>query len=162
MTTCDHKGVEYRSRAEMARKYGISPVVLALRLRRKWTLELALTTPVRPRAVTAVLRTDHNGTVYKTQCAMAKAYGIDRAALLARLRRNWSIQEALTTPQRRTVQNRRHACVDHKGNKFSSQSARAKAYGLYPAVVANRLRYGWSLEDALTVSCPCKRQKPRE
>ena len=42
-------------------------------------------------------------------------------------------------------------CVDHLGNIFKSESARAEHYGLPATTIRNRLDRNWTLEQALTV-----------
>ena len=44
---CDHLGHSYESRQDMAREYGISPSLLCHRLKRGWSLEKTLTTPIK-------------------------------------------------------------------------------------------------------------------
>lgn len=41
-------------------------------------------------------------------------------------------------------------CADHLGRVFPSVAARAAFYGVPPDRACNRMRSGWSLEEALT------------
>lgn len=50
----DHIGKEYKSISAMAKAWGVSYVTFCARLNKRWSLERALTTPVRPR------RPNHN------------------------------------------------------------------------------------------------------
>ena len=43
-------------------------------------------------------------------------------------------------------------CHDHLGQEFGSKKARAEAYGLPESTIDFRLKTGWTLEEALTVS----------
>lgn len=44
---------------------------------------------------------------------------------------------------------------DHLGQEFPSQSALCRHYNILPNVLNNRLRWGWSLERALTEPVHC-------
>ncbi|MBR3033213.1 MAG: hypothetical protein IKH92_09360 [Clostridiales bacterium] len=96
---------------------------------------------------------DHLGNEYPSDRARAQAYGLNDPAVKRRIKTGWSLERALTTPLfspevYRRVKPKR--CKDHLGNEYPSESARAKAYGLNDPAVKVRLRYGWSLEKALT------------
>lgn len=43
------------------------------------------------------------------------------------------------------------SCVDHLGRVFPSVAARARFYGVPPDRVLNRMKSGWTLEEALTI-----------
>jgi len=80
---------------EWAEELGIEWVTLFARLYRGWSVEKALTAPVKDTRRLLTL----NG---KTMCLAewAKEIGINRATLRNRLKR-WSVEQALTTPARR-------------------------------------------------------------
>lgn len=135
----DHKGNKYKSEADMAKAWGITPRILATRKSHGWTLEEALTTPLKD-----VSQTDHKGNVYPTLYAMCDAYGLSVSTYQRRKSAGWSLEKALTTPGRSTE------CQDHTGTSFSSFEKMAKAWGLSSGTVKARLERGWTLEEALT------------
>lgn len=93
----DHKGKEYESIKELAKAYHISRMALESRLRGNWDLEEALTKPVN-KGIRRKILIDHEGNRYNTIGKMAEAWGIGTDALQSRLRRFWSLEDALTTP----------------------------------------------------------------
>ena len=80
---------------DWAIKVDITRGVLHSRLERGWTIEKALTTPLRKNNS----RHEFNG-VMKTISEWAEEYGINYDTLHDRLKRGWSIEKALTTPVR--------------------------------------------------------------
>ncbi len=79
---------------------------------------------------------------------MARTYGIPYQLLKDRLRHNWDIERALTSP---LCINKGRECQDHLGNRYSSIAAMARAYGIDAGSLVNRLtQYGWDTERALT------------
>ena len=41
-------------------------------------------------------------------------------------------------------------CYDHKGNKYATKTEMCRQYNVTPSALSTRLKYGWSLEKALT------------
>lgn len=111
----DHKGNSYRSVAQMARSYGISSITLHERLKRGWSVEESLTTPVdtsnyrKSKKITNVKVQDHLGNWYDSYYSMAKAYDLSFSTLYGRLvTLGWSVEKALLTPtQKRKVGTRK-------------------------------------------------------
>lgn len=89
---------------------------------------------------------DHLGKKYKSIQDMLMAYGISAATYNGRKKRNWSLEDILTTP----VRKRNIYRVDHKGKKYKNMGEMCKAYNMPETLVRMRLYYGWSLERALT------------
>lgn len=138
-TICrDHKGTEYPSRTAMLKIYGLSTRTFKTRLKFGWSLEKALTEPIRKVHVV----TDHNGTVYATIVDMAAAYGINVSTLQNRIKLGWSIEDALTKDIR-TVR-------DHLGNTYDNMNNMLEKYNISESTYHTRLTRGWSLEKALT------------
>ena len=85
----DHLGNEFESIRAMAEFYHIPYNTLYNRLKRKWSLKRALTTPNgKPRGK------------YVHSCIdpMAEFYSVPHRVLNRRLEREWSLERALTTP----------------------------------------------------------------
>ena len=150
-TPCtDHIGTSFDSRIDMCNHYGITLKMYSGRMGRGWSLEETLTTGLRKNRIkrktspAARQCCDYNGIIYKSLKDMANAYGLSSSLLDSRLRRGWSLEEALTTPAKRFS-------IDHLGQKYNSDSEMARAWGILPATYRHRrVDLGWSLEEALT------------
>lgn len=85
---------------DWAKRIGIDPKTLSLRLAKGWPIEKALTTPPDPEAV-ARAKSDglltFNGETLPIR-DWAKRIGISPDAIRYRLRAGWSIERAITTP----------------------------------------------------------------
>lgn len=92
---------------------------------------------------------DHLGNKYTSQKALCEAYNISLDLFRDRLNSGMSLAEALTTPKKHG--RRCTECIDHLGNKYSSISKMAKAWGLSGSTYTHRVdKQGWSVEEALT------------
>lgn len=93
----DHLGNKYKSKAEMCRAYNISREQFKDRIKNGWTLKDALTTPSNKKEYW-----DHLGNRYDTLTKMCEAYGITLATYINRIKYGYSLKEALTiTPIKR-------------------------------------------------------------
>ena len=99
---------------------------------------------------------DHNGRLYSSLSAMARAYGISLFTLSYRLDKGMSVKDALTKPVAKQGDCRK--CRDHLGRIYNSFNERARAYGIGPMIIKWRLKHKWSLEHALTTPV-CKQKK---
>lgn len=90
----DHKGNTYQNFKSMCKAWKIPPTRVAYRLDKGWTLEDALTKPVKGTCK------DHLGNVYANYHDMCKAYNIKVSAFADRKRKGWSLEQALTLPLR--------------------------------------------------------------
>ena len=136
----------------MAEEYGISFYNYAKRMKRGWSLERTLTTPVKTKPLEIPV-TDHKGKKYPSQSAMARAYGIQDSTLRIRLRYGWSLEKALTAPVGSS-----HWIQDHEGKIFPSAVDMAEAHGVPYITYRTRIENGWSIERALTT--PVKERNP--
>lgn len=114
----DHKGNSYRSVAQMARSYGITSITLHERLKRGWSVEESLTTPVdtssyrKSKKITNVKVQDHLGNWYDSYYALAKAYGLSFSTLYGRvIKLGWSIEKALLTPTQSRTSKRKKGVI---------------------------------------------------
>lgn len=141
----DHLGNQFSSEKGLAKHWNIGVTTLRGRLERGWSLKDALETP----AATLEKKkcTDHLGNYFESESARAKHWGKTASAVRARLKKGWSLKDALETPSEHG--NLRKECVDHLGNHFKSESDRAKYWGIGYGTVNSRLKLGWSLKDAL-------------
>lgn len=194
----DHEGNMYESKKKMLEEYGISENYFNKRIRNGCSLEEALTKPVKKQKVSTVY--DHAGRAYKDTMEMCAAYGISIPMFQGRLKRKWSLEEALTTPKLTTPANDpkyknkaayddldaeadidellmeirnafdasqlreilekkkkkskkrpgpKFPCKDHRGNHFDSMRDMCEAYGQSLSLYRHRTTDGWPISYAL-------------
>ena len=95
MLAKDHTGKEYRSLLAMSKAWGINYSTLNTRLDAGWSLEKALTAPVKNQRIKCI---DPKGREFKSMREMAKAWNIPPDAFFHRLYMGWNIAQALTIP----------------------------------------------------------------
>jgi len=137
----DHTGKVHKSMGKCAEAWGITYFALRSRLKMKWDLERALTTPV----ATKVKPKDHLGNEYDTIKLMCKHYDITTKTYEGRLSMGWDLEKTLTTPKYN-----KQAFYDHEGTEWLNMAVCAKAYGLSRSTLSARLQRDWDLETALT------------
>ena len=97
----DHLGKVHKSFTAMAKAWGLNLHTLNARLEKGWSLERALTTdPLLCGTCNGKPCKDHLGKEYKSFTAMAKAWGLNLRTIRNRLKADWSLERALTTPAR--------------------------------------------------------------
>ena len=139
----DHLGNKFNSTKEMLEYWGISRWDYDKRLGKGWTQEEALTSPVSYSNKNKSVK-DHLGNLFDSQFAMARSWGMNPQTVDTRLRRGWTLKEALTGSK-----NTRE-CVDFEGNVFPTKAKMAEYWGISYITLKNRLNLGWSLEEDLT------------
>lgn len=103
-------------------------------------VEFDMSTPAR----------DHLGNRYPSMSAMARAYGLKVSVLVSRLEAGLDIEKALTTPVGTVNPTASKPCVDHLGNKFSSEKKMCEFWHISYCTYRKRIKSRWSLKDALT------------
>lgn len=91
----DHKGRRFACKTAMLQHYGVDTSSFNGRLNRGWSLEKALTVPVKRHGVY-----DHIGKFYVSVTQMCYAYGIYTNLYYLRRKAGWSLEEILTTPSK--------------------------------------------------------------
>ena len=145
-TVTDHLGNEFKSIEAMCKFWNIKRNIYVKRIRRGWSVEDALTTPVDEVKAKGKMITDHLGNEFETITAMCKFWGIEKHIYGGRIKRGWSVEKALTTP----VDELKKAVTDHLGNKFKSITAMCKFWGIDKPIYDGRIKLGWSVERTLT------------
>ena len=148
----DHKGKIWPSVGAMCKHWKIPEKVYWSRKRLlKWPLEKILTTPVNDPedAANAVPETDHTGRTFKSISAMCRHWKIKLSTYRERRKRGWSIERALTTPEKE-IGVKSKPCTDHLGKPYPSKNAMCHAYGTNRYAYESRLALGWTQEQALT------------
>ncbi len=104
------------------------------------------------------------GKTYKNQSELCAAHDVKFSTFRKRLRSGWSMGQALGVDYRKHLRggtsiNTRGVPVVVAGVEYSSKSACASAFGLKPYTVGNRLRQGWTPEQAVGIHPPPHGQK---
>ncbi len=95
---------------------------------------------------------------YRSNAEAARAHGIKPGTLSLRLKKGWSIEQALgLLPPPDGANTHKRIKID--GNEFRSTKEAIKHYCLTTALVYSRLRNGWSIEQALGVDDPPPEKK---
>jgi hypothetical protein len=128
----DHLGKRFESLSERARAYGLHPSVIRARLKSGYTLEEALTKPVK-QCINKSIRIQHR--------VEAKRKAVENAGKVA--------LEMSNVGKTNNPRNMRE-CVDHLGKVYQNKMKRAAAYELSASMIDWRLRHGYTLEEALT------------
>ena len=156
----DHLGNTYKTTNAMCRAYNISPGTYKGRIEKGCSVEEALT---KKRLTGDYKRnvTDHKGITYNTTMDMCRAYHVANSLYRERIRRGWSVKDALEIPskgkKKPALKKKKVSSLhtgnpwnDHLGNTYPSKSRMCLAYGITSRVFDDRLRSGWTLKDALT------------
>ncbi len=108
-----------------------------------WSLEKALTTPVR-----TINTIKYNGVVYHSVNALCVKLGIGYHVLQRRLKQTGDLKTAIELSK---IPLNRTKSKDHLGNVYSSFRTMCKAWGQYANTVNARLDNGADIETALTL-----------
>ena len=162
--TQDHTGKTWPSVRAMCDAFGLPMTTFNNRLKRGWTLEQALTTPndtTRKKHKLTKPVKDFKGVEYPTVGAMCAAYGLSEKVYWSRKRiLKWDLKKNLTTPVNTTAQNSK-AITDHTGRVFPSVSELCRYYKIGLSTFRERLKRGWTVEQAITGKVTRKDIKPR-
>lgn len=146
----DHCGNTFSSFVAMCKFYNMIEHTVRRRLREGWTLKEALTTSTHNQVCGIIEEVyDHNGYCYESKTAMCAHYGINVRTYSTRVNSaKMSVKDALTRPV--NMQYHGKKCIDHLGNEYPSLLAMCRHYGIHRMKYKNRIKLGWSQEDALT------------
>lgn len=98
----EYKNKFYKSKADLARAYGLTPDQLFNRLNDGWSLEQALEIPIaREKHILNVKLYKYNGKIY-SMGQLAKISGLNRNCIERRIKRGWSVEEAVDLPSERS------------------------------------------------------------
>jgi hypothetical protein len=143
----DHLGNEFKSVDEMCRYYSISYRAFRGRIDKGWSLEKALTAEVNSRGPSRIV--DYLGNEYSSRAEMCMAYNILPDTFAARIKKGWSVEDALTKPVIHRFKKDKK-WIDHKGREFNSFSEMCYYNGTTVTRVRVRLRQGQTMEQALS------------
>lgn len=88
-------------------------------------------------------------TIYSSVKELAAAYGAHYGNVVRRLRYGWSIEQALGLAVKPSRKAHNAEILVSKSGQFSSIREAAETFGIKEATIANRLRLGWSIDEAL-------------
>lgn len=143
----DHLGNKFSSVEEMIKHWGISRRAYNKRRDKGWSLERILTTPIKENQ-TAKECVDFKGNIFPSMKSMAKEYEVSHSSILYHIRKGKTPAEALKYLL--TEGRVKRKVIDHKGNPFSSNTEMAKYYNVNFDTFRDRIKRGWTLEEALT------------
>ena len=138
------RGKVYKTYSALAKDYGFSLSYLSSKLSKGISLEEAVNSYKGHKE----FRVDHLGNVFPSTQSMAKEYGVSHASILYHIRKGKTPAEALK--HLLTEGEAKRKVTDHKGNSFSSNTEMAKYYNVNFKTFRDRIKRGWSLEEALT------------
>ena len=142
----DHLGNSFKTQKEMCEYWGIGTNAYQQRIKKGFTTEEALTTPLRKGVASRFHVRDHLDNVYSSLKEMLKFYDVSWFTYNKCIKNGESLEYILTNPEfkkHRTVK-------DHLGNEFSTVTQMCEYYHISVALYLSRIKLGWSVEDALT------------
>lgn len=143
----DGMGNVFDTMYEMCMFHNITERAYKKRIENGWDLEKALTTPVKRKSLRPC--TDHLGRTSDSVEQMCQKYGISSHAYHDRMKRGWTMKDALTIPAGGKRANRKK-CTDHFGRSFDSKTAMCRKYGIGLGLYGRRMASGWNKREALT------------
>lgn len=140
----DHLGNTFESVIAMCNHYGITAQVFTRRIEIGWSIERALTAPIRSHS--KIIK-DHKGQEFNSIESMCNHYGIHKEAFNHRITHGWTLKDALEVEVRRNT-----GVYDHLGHRYESIDAMCKQYEIKASTFRSRIHRGWDVERALTMN----------
>jgi hypothetical protein len=95
---------------------------------------------------------DHLGNEFKSTAEMCRFYDVSKQTYGMRLKRNWSLEEALEGRKHKITIRRPNKrgikCQDHLGNEYISVAAMCKAWNIERSVFQMRRKSNWTLPSS--------------
>ncbi|SFL54074.1 hypothetical protein SAMN05216390_1435 [Lachnospiraceae bacterium KH1T2] len=137
----DHKGICYKSMAEMLRAYGLTKTQYYNRIEKGWDIEHILTTPKQNTEVV-----DHLGNKFTSLKNMCNHYGIAEDTFKRRYNlRRWTLEESLTRSVKRLG-----GVVDPYGKQYKTITEMCRAFGISEKTYRSRVgKLRWNMLRAL-------------
>jgi len=143
----DHNGMEFSSADAMCKHHNVQPQTYGSRIRRGYTLEQALTGKGIRKTISVTCK-DHKDNEFPSVKAMCDYYGIDESNYYVRLKRGYTLEQALTG--KGTKRDTRYKHYDHKGKGFTSLKEMCEYHGVTINNYKNKRKRGCTLEQALS------------
>ena len=157
----DHLGNKFKTVSKMCEFHGINRATFYARIKRGCTIEEALNpitegTPYKGfkggREFEKKPCVDHLGNNFGSISDMCEHYGITYQVFRHRQYLGWELKNILTRPIGKTRIGKQ--IVDHKGKTYKSLTDLAKSYNISYSKLDQRLRAGWTIEEALKLGIP--------
>ena len=148
----EYGGMTYASLSALAREKGLRATTLHRRLGLGWTLEQAVgdePPPPRRKGIRIGKQVEYKGRTYPSTASLADEFGVAAATLAARLKRGWTMEQAVGDAPPPAVLSPTAKRVTFEGKEYESYTELADAYGLKPSVLLTRVREGSPLDVAL-------------
>ncbi len=145
-------GKIYHSKKALAEDFGISPATFHNRLKKGWSCKQALGFEeyIPPKAY-------FQGIEYESEKAMAEAFGIEFYSYRSKLALGWTQEEALGITLRKKTEASVEEKIEFRGKEYETERELAAEYGVNYTNYKNRIRFGWTREEALEI---IPRKKP--
>jgi len=143
------QGRRYKSYNEACRAFQVSWEVAKGRIRAGWSPEQVFGLDEREGKFQRQA-IEIEGRQFSSLRQAAIAYGIDPALFSDRLRKGWSVEKAIGIAPRDAFKGQPVA-VEIEGKRFSSLAQAATSYGIAPNIFRQRLRNGWTVNQALGI-----------
>ena len=141
-------GKEYDSIKSLSKAYECNYNIVRYRLKQGMSLEDALSKEKIPSGCPGKKIIGPDGKEYKSIKALAKAYGCNYDIVRVRLKKGYSLEEALFKEKSPGRYRKKIAGPD--GKEYKSIKALAEKYGCNYGTITSRLERGMSLKDALS------------
>ena len=142
----DHTGRKFTSLREMCDYWGVTYNCYYARRLNGCSIEQALTgiglKTVRPKKCE-----DHTGKEFNSEKEMCKHWKVNYTTFIDRKSKGYSLESSLTG---KGVGARKKSCVDHLGNKFSSESEMCRYWNIPLERYITYRNRGYSIENVLT------------
>jgi hypothetical protein len=143
------QGRRYESYMDACRAFQIPWQVARGRTSLGWSPEQVFGLEERERKVQPK-PVEIEGRRFSSLSQAAMAYGINPKMFDARLRKGWSVHQAIGIEPSDQF-NGKPKPVEIEGKRFSSLAQAATAYGIAPNIFTRRLRSGWTVNQALGI-----------
>lgn len=143
ITCTDHLGNTFPSKAAMCDYWRLPRTIFFRRIRDGWSLEKALTEPLKYTNNLKKPIYDHLNNEFKTIDEMCHYWNITRQQYMLNIRNNCSLKDALTTITQKGEYK------DHLGNVYKSINEMCRQYGITKTVLRSRIELGWTLQQIL-------------
>lgn len=140
------EGKVFKSLHEAGEHYGVKGTLVSQRLYRGWSLEEALGIKSREKGLNVL------GIHYNHVTDACEALGKSKTKVKWRLNNGWSVEEAFDLVDRIQI---RGESIVVEGEEFRSIKDACRRYGLRLCIVCERLRNGWTIDEAFELVPRC-------
>lgn len=152
-------GKAFASKKDAAEFYGLSPISVIKRLRRGWTNKEAVGVDPPPKKTNPRSKSVLVGEFeFPSMTAAANHFNVQLSSVSNRIARGWSEEQAFGIADAPKRTNGRGVPININGEIFHSITAAADNFNMCPNKLSNRLKLGWTAEQA--VGLDLRKRKP--